>query len=424
MLNSFARSGPSPIFLICAALLAASTSAQVPPVSAKSVGPQQAITCPAGAVDIRPGSSIQSIVNVYPGATTFCLRAGVHYLRNSITPKTGNVFVGEYGATLDGTGWTTADDTQGAFRAHNQDINDVTIRNLVIRKMPQRGIHAYPSAILGDPGGADRWTMEYNEIAENVVGVVVPNSSVVKNNFIHHNVGNPTSSVYVLQGGGYQLYMSKNVVFEHNEISYNSVNQKITLCPSVTFRDNFVHHNLENGIWYDGENPGSLIEGNIVEDNAGMGIFYEVSGQGIIRNNTIRRSGDSGILISTSHNVEIYGNTLENNFRGINYFVNCSKVGSSEGGFIGEEFYMQNVSSHDNTIAVGTQSGALATAFGYTSCTSTQLDAYLNGSKGLTFSYNTYHVPSRTGPYWLWGGTKYWSQWQSLGQDVQGVIAP
>src|SRR4029453_9404245 len=105
-------------------------------------------------------------------------------------------------------------------RAHNQDIDDVTIRNLTIRKMPQRGVHAYPS-------GADRWIIEDNEIAENVVGVVVPNSSVVRNNSIHHNVGNPASTVYVEQGGGYQLNESKQVIFENNEIAYNSVNQKI-----------------------------------------------------------------------------------------------------------------------------------------------------------------------------------------------------
>ena len=42
------------------------------------------------------------------GTTTFCLRAGVHYLTSSIRPKTGNTFVGEYGAILDGSGWTTS----------------------------------------------------------------------------------------------------------------------------------------------------------------------------------------------------------------------------------------------------------------------------------------------------------------------------
>jgi len=428
ILNSFAQTSLVLLFSISSLLLPQSPAPQLPVTSwapsSTSYGPQQSITCPPGAIDIRPGSSIQSSVNVHPAGTKFCLRAGVHFLDDSITPKTGNVFVGEYGAILDGTLWKTTDATQGAFRAHNQDINDVTIRNLVIRKMPQRGIHAYPSAMFGDSGAADRWTIDHNEIAQNVVGVVVTNGSVVSNNFIHHNVGNSTSSVYVLQGGGYQLYMARDVVFEGNEISDNGVNQKIVLSPNVTFRNNFVHHNVASGIWYDGENVGALIEGNIVEDHSGTGIIYEVSGQAIIRNNTVRRSGESGILISTSHNVEIYGNKLEYNFRGINYFVKCTAVGSRDGGVIGEQFYMQNVSSHDNTITVGPQKGAFATGLGYTSCTSRELDAYLNGSNKLTFTRNTYFVPTPGGQYWFWAGIKYWYQWQSLGQDMYSAVEP
>ena len=76
------------------------------------------------------------------------------------------------------------------------------------------------------------------------------------------------------------------------------------LTSGVTFRNNWVHHN-GNGIWYDGDNTGSLIEGNVVEDNAEQGIFYEISGQGVIRNNVIRRSGHNGIFISTSRDLEI-----------------------------------------------------------------------------------------------------------------------
>ena len=46
-----------------------------PPPSTSAVGPQSTITCPAGAVDIWPGVSIQSVVNIYAGATTFCLQS-------------------------------------------------------------------------------------------------------------------------------------------------------------------------------------------------------------------------------------------------------------------------------------------------------------------------------------------------------------
>ena len=134
------------------------------------------------APSIWPGANIQNVVDAYPGATTFCLRAGAHSLTSSIRPKTGNTFVGEYGAILDGSGWSTSDDTQGAFRAHNEDIDYVTIRNLVIRNMPQQGIHTYYWM-------SDHWTIEYNEIAYAKIGLEFAPNFTIRNNYIHHNVG-------------------------------------------------------------------------------------------------------------------------------------------------------------------------------------------------------------------------------------------
>jgi parallel beta-helix repeat protein len=388
-----------------------SASSQVWMHSAQ-VGPSPEITCPSRAVSIEPGRSIQSVVDRYPVSTTFCIRDGVHYLTASITPKSGDVFVGEYGAILDGIKWTTRDDTQGAFRAHNQDIDNVIIRNLVIRRMPQRGVHAYPS-------GAERWTIDHNEIAENLVGVVVPGGSLVDSNFIHHNVGDPKSTVYVEQGGGYQLYRANNVRFEGNEISFNSVNQKIVESNNVVFRGNFVHDNLGNGIWYDGDNVGSLIEDNQVDDNTGEGIFYEVSGRGVIRGNVVRRSGVSGIFVSTSRDTEVDHNTLENNFRGVNLFLNCDAAGTATV----ITYALANDWVHDNIITVGPRSGSLASTFSYSStCTPAQLKPYLANPAPLAFARNTYRVPSAAGRYWMWGDSKSWAQWQALGHDRDGTL--
>ena len=61
----------------------------------------------------------------------------------------------------------------------------MTIRNLVIRNMPQRGIHAFYWM-------SDHWTIEYNEIA--LTRIWASNfapTSPIRNNYIHHNVGNP-----------------------------------------------------------------------------------------------------------------------------------------------------------------------------------------------------------------------------------------
>ena len=101
------------------------------------------------------------------------------------------------GAILDGTGWTTTDDTQAAFRVYdnpndpndpNGPIDSVTIRNLVIRNMPHYGIHG------SDTRSADHWTIEYNEIASNKYGLLFASNATIRNNYIHHNVGNPSST--------------------------------------------------------------------------------------------------------------------------------------------------------------------------------------------------------------------------------------
>ena len=370
-----------------------------PPPPSSGYGPLSTITCPSGAVDIWPGTSIQTTVNAYPGNTTFCIRAGTHAIRSSITPKTGNTFVGEYGAVLDGTGWSTGDGTDAAFRAHNQDIDYVTIRNLVIRNMPQRGIHAFYWM-------SDHWTIEYNEITTTQWGLVFAGDFLIRNNKIHHNAG-----------GGYLGTYAHNTRLENNEIAYNGREQKVGESANVTFLNNFVHHNVGDGIWYDSNNTGALIDGNRVEDNGYAGIFFEIGSGVTIRNNTVRRSGGAGVFISTSKNAQIHSNTLDTNFRGILYFVNCAAIG---GGTVG--FDLANNAAYDNTFIVGTQSDAFAAGFSYTGCTATQAAAYQNGSKNLTFLRNVYDVPApTTGRYWLWNGLHYWNEWQSLGKDVDGV---
>ena len=124
------------------------------------------------------------------------------------------------------------------------------------------------------------------------------------------------------------------------------------------------------------------------------------------------------MFISASQNVEIHDNQLESNHRGIIYFIDCAVTGPDRA------LDLANNSAHGNTIRVGAQRGAIANGFTHTgSCSSTQLAAYLDGSKNLRFSRNTYHVPLPTGSYWIWNGSMPWSQWRSLGQDMDGAIA-
>jgi parallel beta-helix repeat protein len=262
------------------------------------------------------------------------------------------------------------------------------------------------------------------------VSVSNQSGAIVTNNYIHHNIGDPGHPTPAERGGGYIAYWPSNTTFSDNEIAYNGPEQKISLSLNVTFRNNYVHHNTYSGIWYDGENVGSVIESNVAEDNAGQGIFYEASGQGVIRNNTVRRSGVSGILSSASQNLEIDGNVLEDNYRGIEYFVDCNSVGQggynrAANGGAGVLYDLFSNNSHDNVIKVGTRSGSLANTLFLSNCTSAQSDLYVSGSKNLIFQRNHYYAPSITAQLWHWGDVaRFWSGWQALGHDSAGSIQP
>ena len=374
------------------------------------VGPRATITCPAGSVSIASDQSIQSLVNMHPGGTTFCLRAGVHRLTSSITPKTGNTFVGEYGAILDGTGWSTTDPDAAAFKALSVNVDFVAIRNLTIRNMPQHGITVYYL-------DSDHWTIEYNEIANNKFGIEFAPNSTIRYNYIHHNVSStPKASKPAERGGAYLCQRCDDSVLEANEIAYNGTEQKIANhSANVVFRNNFVHHNLADGIWYDtNRNAGALIEGNRVEDNGRDGISFEASIGATIRNNTIRRNADAAVFISLSQNARIYSNTLEANVGGILYFLNCDVLSGDDD--------LKNNAAYGNRIVFAPIS-LYATGFSPMLCTSEQLAPYLDGSKNLTFSGNTYVVPSAFGRYWPWDNLKFWNEWQALGHDVGGSLS-
>jgi len=397
-------------------------------VQVGGIGPQTAITCPAGAADILPGQAIQLIINANVAGTTFCLRAGTHPLTSSLRPKTGNTFVGEFGAIIDGTGWTTTERTQAAFRVYddpnnpndpNDPISDVTIRNLVIRNMPQWGIYA-EWGINASQQLANHWTIDHNEIASNKWGLLFGPNFTVTNNYIHHNVGNSSSSIPDDRGGGYLGDSANNTTFDNNEIAYNGREQKVGRSSNVKFTNNFVHHNVGDGIWYDSNpNAAALIDNNRVEDNGRNGIFFEASIGATISNNQVRRHTNwDGVFISMSQNAQIFNNTIEGNFGGIDFYLNCDALSPVDD--------IKNNTAHDNTVVPGTLTDTYASGFFSTfTCTSTQLAPYLSGSKNLIFSHNTYRVPSLSFTrYFSWGGGGYkdWGQWQAVPQDATGTI--
>jgi parallel beta-helix repeat protein len=270
-------------------------------------------TPPRDAIPIFPGTNIQSVVDRYPPGTTFLLKAGVHR-GQTITPRDGTSFYGEVGP--DGSLRTILsgeDQTRLAFdwwRGTN-----VTIRNLVIERYVT-GDHV--GAIFTNQG----WLVEGNEIRNNQkLGIYIHRGrTTVCGNYIHNN------GMLGITGSGEDILVEDNEISSNNTGSFNSAYQAGGLkfgglaTRGLIIRGNYVHDNNAKGVWTDVNLPGALIEDNLVVRNRDEGIKVEISYGNIVRNNRLADNGRNGgwmygsqILISTSADSRVYGNTVEVN---------------------------------------------------------------------------------------------------------------
>ncbi len=383
-------------------------------------GPQATITCPVGSVRITTGASIQAAINASPAGTSFCIAAGTHTIAAPIVPKSGNSFVGEFGAILDGTGWTSSDLDDGFFRSINTGVTGVTIKNLVIRDGPQYGVNAYLSS--------SGWTVTYCEISGNVTGVSVGTAGVISHNYIHHNVGVPSSNP-AERGGGIVLGGSEGAQIIDNEVAYNGVEQKTNasgggLNRSIYIAHNWYHHNDGNGIWNDGDGAGTIIEYNTVEDHSnGAGIDVEYSNGVIVRNNIVRRNtGGEGIYITVTKNATITGNTLSDNLFGIGLFLDFVSLYPNSP----QAAWHQDLA--DNTISGNTVHASVGQKLGYFVLSNkglggTSPTAYETNAKNNDWSSNTYFAPDTSSNWFQWDSVnKTFTTWQALPQDAGATI--
>ncbi len=296
--------------------------------------------------------------------------------------------------------------------------SNVTILGLVIEK------YATPAGMSAVGLGAG-WTLIYCEVRLNhYAGVSIYTNSIVRNSFIHHN------------GALGMIGAGDNALVESNEISYNnfagfnpfwgSGGSKWVLTSGLVVRNNFSHHNGGPGLSTDIGNIYTLYEGNRIEDNERGGIFHEISYDAVIRNNIARRNGagkaypwwttGAGIEVYGSSNVEVYGNTVEDNFQGI------TGLDDHRGNGRYGPYVLKNLYVHDNVIiSRNTEPGTGRTGV-------VDIDnqtAFMSGN--IRFERNQYMVSDANARGFMWLGERTRSEWQSFGQDVNssfGTGAP
>lgn len=323
---------------------------------------------PAGAVTVDPAvpGDLAAKTESSPAHTTFWLRPGTHTLMSDrydqVIPKEGDVYVGAPGAVLDGR--------KSNHYAFGGDARDVVIRYLTVQKFlapRDEGVVNHDSA--------DGWVIEHATIRDNSgAGLMAGARQQVRSSCLRDN-GQYGMNAYK-EGG-----RLKGLVVEGNEIAGNNTDDwerrrpdcgcsggvKFWAVDGADVRGNWVHDNRGTGLWADTDNNDFLIEDNLIEDNDGAALIYEISYNAVVRDNTIRRnnwvegraraaagdtfpfatvylseSGGEPRIRARTDKIDVYRNVLEDNWSGITLWENADRFCNSPA----------NTSSGDCTLLV------------------------------------------------------------------------
>lgn len=367
-----------------------------------ALGPQTGVIAPTGAVVFSTAmstSQIQTAINNAASSATFFFKAGT-YQDLSISPKSGQKFIGEKGAIL-----TSA--TQAfAFRG---GASNVTLSNLVIDGYrPQ-----WPSATVVT--GAN-WLLDNLEIRNSSgAGVAIYDGSQLTDSYIHHN------AQIGLKAEGANLVVRNNEVAFNNplgaaDVYWEAGGSKFWDTSNVLIERNTFHDNIGQGIWLDYNNRGGTVRDNWSYNHTLSGIFQEIGGSLVIERNLVENNGigysntgwlqGAGICVEASTDVIIRNNVVRNNANGITIIATNRDNG---------EFISRNIVVQYNTITMS--KGRSGVVWDY--------NAASNPWSTVFFDYNTYTLSGSAG--FAWNATysnaiQSWSQWRTAGNDLRGML--
>jgi hypothetical protein len=321
--------------------------------------------------------------------------------------------------------------------------SNITFQYLTIEEFAaplQQGAVDPTSAGGGNPNASLNWVVKNCELLLNHgLGVHLNYGIQILDNYIHNNgqmgIGGGTNSGAVQSG----IVLFGNTITHNN---YTSVNSgfgaggiKIGNTLGAVVRGNVVANNAGGGIHFDVDSRAPLIDGNTVTDNSGgSGIVYEVSLlSALVRNNILQRNGATdtfgngpgwNLQSQNSTGLEAYCNLIEmNNLAGANGFV----VGAADRGNDPTPPYQYLTSTrnyfHHNTVIWNSGPGG---AVGYMQNDPTnQPNFFANNTPP---DYNTYHLSSLSATSFLYdnnnSGTntlKTFADYQAAGADVNGT---
>ena len=264
-------------------------------------------------VTLLPGANVQLAVDANPENTTFIFRPGIYRLQ-SIQPKNGDSFVGQYGAVLNGAQLLTAFTRQGNLWVASGQTQQGQQHGVCDSQHPTCG---YPEDLFFDslpllhvgslsevvPGS---WYFDYPN--HNIYLADDPSGRLVEASVSPSAFSGPANNVNITgltvekysnpaQHGAVGDQPGSNWIVTNNEIRWNH-GCGMGLSDGSQAKLNFVHHNGQLGIGAVGKNI--LVEGNQVSFNnwAGFDPTWEAG----------------GMKASESSNLIVRGNSVHDNF--------------------------------------------------------------------------------------------------------------
>ena len=299
------------------------TTTTTRPTTTTATAPSPPTPCASGAaVPIGVGDVAQRVVDAHPAGTTYLIKAGTHLRNFSVQPRSGDTFCGEPGAVLDGG--------RSLKSAFSGGASGVTLDSVVVRDYAS----GRQGAAIQPETHASGWVVRNVSALHNGwAGLLGADGMRILGGHYNDNdqlgIGGNAATGILLDGldrdpntfDGPELARNHTL---HASCEWEAGGMKWDV-GQVTIRNAHVHDNDCRGLWADINARNALIEHNLIEDNFAEGIIYEISRDAVIRHNRVYGNGlrgkgwywDGGITVSSSSNVEVYGNRLSGNYNGI-----------------------------------------------------------------------------------------------------------
>jgi hypothetical protein len=297
--------------------------------------------------------SLQALVDAAPAGSVVTAPACTY--RETVTIGKSLTLRG-YGATISGkdAAGSTVRSTWVVVNASDVTVEGFTMRDA--NNAPQTGA-------VRVRAGISRFTLRACDLAYAAgadVSIGVANSSLIANCAIH-NAGQLGVHVGGDGTNGRDNVVRDNRIYANNTAGFDpgweAGGLKATRQTGLRLEGNDVYDNAGPGLWCDISCRGTVYRANRVHGNASAGIFEEISSGALITNNVVWNNGwgftswgwGGGIVVSSSSGAEVANNVVAWNADGID-------VISQNRGDPGWNS-VTGVYVHDNTIVLAPRAG-------------------------------------------------------------------